>query len=134
MAKRCKKKRSIPDANLPVYPIGVAARMLGVHPRTLRIYEAEGLVKPRYSGARRLYSHNDIQWIMCLRSMIHDEGISIPGIKKLLEYAPCWKIVDCPKEVREQCSAKVERISHVSTPRSSASCEARGDGAQVLNS
>ncbi len=134
MAKRDKKKRVMPDANLPVYPIGVAARMLGVHPRTLRIYEAEGLVKPRYTGARRLYSHNDIQWITCLRSMIHDEGISIPGIKKLLEYVPCWKIVDCPKEVRDQCSAKVEGIAHISTTQCSAPVEADGDEAQVLNS
>ena len=108
MAKREKKKRMMPEADQPVYTIGVAARMLGVHPRTLRIYEAEGLVRPRYIGARRLYSHNDIQWITCLRSMIHDDGISIPGIKKLLEFVPCWKITDCPSHIRDKCNARVE--------------------------
>ena len=131
MARREKTKRMMPDAGLPVYPIGVAARMLGVHPRTLRIYEAEGLLKPRYMGARRLYSHNDIQWITCLRSMIHDEGISIPGIKKLLEHVPCWKIIDCPRDVREQCSAKVEGISDMAAPCTDR-VDIEGDKAQSL--
>ena len=132
MAKREKiDKRIMPDAEVPLYPIGVAARMLGVHPRTLRIYEAEGLVKPVYRGARRLYSQNDIQWIICLRSMIHDEGISIPGIKKLLEYVPCWKIVDCQKEIQDQCSAKNDGTWH--RAHDASSVISRGNKPQVLN-
>ena len=85
--------------DVPVYPIGVAARLLGVHPRTLRIYEAEGLIKPAHVGSRRLFSANNIQWITCLRSFIHDEGVSIPGLKKLLNLIPCWEVADCPAEV-----------------------------------
>ncbi|MBT8345211.1 MAG: MerR family transcriptional regulator [Desulfofustis sp.] len=92
----------------PVYSIGVAAQILGVHPRTLRIYEDEGLIKPARKGNRRFFSANDITWIGCIRKMIHDEGISIPGIKKLLRYAPCWEITDCPKEVCEACTASVD--------------------------
>ncbi|OCC16539.1 putative transcriptional regulator, merR family [Dissulfuribacter thermophilus] len=130
MAKREKTKRVNLEADLPVYPIGVAARMLGVHPRTLRIYEAEGLIKPRYRKARRLYSNNDIQWVTCLRSMIHDEGISIPGIKKLLEFVPCWKIMDCPKEIRDKCGAKVEAMKVQSQ---CGPLDLKGDEAQVLN-
>ncbi len=95
--------------DVPVYPIGVAARLLNVHPRTLRIYEAEGLINPAHVGTRRLFSDNDIKWIGCLRSLIHDEGISIPGLKKLLDLAPCWEISDCPAEVCEPCQAKVDR-------------------------
>ncbi len=98
----------------PVYSIGVAAQILGVHPRTLRIYEDEGLVKPARKGNRRFFSANDITWITCIRKMIHDEGISIPGIKKLLRYAPCWEITDCPREVCEPCTASVD----ISVPRS----------------
>ncbi len=96
-------------SSCPVFPIGVAAKMLGVHPRTLRIYESEGLLRPKYHGPRRLFSQNDIQWVICLRSMIHDEGISIPGVKKLLDLAPCWEIMDCPPEIHETCEAKVDR-------------------------
>lgn len=95
-------------SDTPVYSIGVAAQILGVHPRTLRIYEDEGLVKPARKGNRRFFSPNDITWIGCIRTMIHDEGISIPGIKKLLRYAPCWEITDCPKEVCESCTASVD--------------------------
>ncbi len=93
----------------PIYPISVAAKLLGVHPRTLRIYEEEGLIKPARQGNKRYFSENDIDWIKCLRHLIHDEGISIPGIKKLLELSPCWEIKNCPKEVRENCSAYVDR-------------------------
>ncbi|EKD36553.1 MAG: MerR family transcriptional regulator [uncultured bacterium] len=95
--------------DLPVYPIGVAARLLDVHPRTLRIYEDEGLIKPTRVGNRRLYSANDLTWIGCLRRLIHDEGISIPGIRKLLRYATCHEIADCPKEIHCTCDAVVDR-------------------------
>ena len=107
---RSKKKVEIQPitAETPVYSIGVAAQILGVHPRTLRIYEEEGLVKPARKGNRRFFSANDITWIGCIRTMIHEEGISIPGIKKLLRYAPCWEITDCPREVCEPCTAKVD--------------------------
>lgn len=89
--------------NQPVYPMGVAASILNVHPRTLRIYEAEGLISPARFGGKRMFSKNDILRIECLRAMIHDENISIPGLKKLLEYAPCWKIKNCPRETRSMC-------------------------------
>ena len=93
----------------PVYPIGVAARLLGIHPRTLRIYEAEGLVNPSHVGSRRLFSDNDIQWVRCLRSFIHDEGVSIPGLKKLLNLIPCWEVAGCPPDVHESCGACVDK-------------------------
>ncbi len=100
-------------AETPVYSIGVAAQLLQVHPRTLRIYEDEGLIKPARNGNRRIFSQNDVTWIGCIRKMIHDEGISIPGIKKLLRYAPCWEITDCPREVCESCTAQID----VAVPR-----------------
>jgi len=93
----------------PIYPIGVAARLLNVHPRTLRIYESEGLINPAHVGSRRMFSANDIQWITCLRSFIHDEGVSIPGLKKLLDLVPCWEIADCPSEIHEYCESRVDR-------------------------
>jgi len=93
--------------DLPIYPIGVAAKLVDVHPRTLRIYEAEGLISPGHNGRFRLFSANDIKRVTCLRSMIHAQGFNIPGLKRLLELAPCWEIADCPSEVHEACSAKV---------------------------
>lgn len=110
-----RKKKAVPSVrpDLPVYPIGVAAKLLGVHPRTLRIYESEGLLEPDHRGARRLYSPDDIKWVGCLRSMIHEQGISIPGIKKLLALVPCWQIGECG--LHETCSARVDRSAHRNT-------------------
>lgn len=93
----------------PIYPISVAAKLLDVHPRTLRIYEEENLVKPARRGNKRYYSNDDLEWIRCLRGLIHDKGISIPGIKMLLDLTPCWEITKCPAEKRDRCSAFVDR-------------------------
>jgi MerR family transcriptional regulator/heat shock protein HspR len=82
--------------------------MVNVHPRTLRIYEKEGLIRPAKNGARRLFSSDDIQWINCMRTLIHEQGISIPGLKKLLEFAPCWEIKGCPAEIYNSCGALVD--------------------------
>ena len=93
------------DEQKAIFTIGVAAQMLGVHPRTLRIYEEEGLVAPLRKGKRRYFTMNDIKWIECLREMIHQHGVSIAAVKKLLQYTPCWNITDCPFEKRKQCTA-----------------------------
>ncbi|HIJ89861.1 MAG: MerR family transcriptional regulator [Desulfobulbaceae bacterium] len=88
-----------------IFTIGIAAKMLEVHPRTLRIYERENLLKPLRKGQWRYYTMDDIKWIQCLRDMIHEHGISIAAIKKLLLYTPCWNIADCSPEKRKQCTA-----------------------------
>ena len=93
------------DEKKAVFTIGIAARMLDVHPRTLRIYEEEGLIKPLRKGKWRYFTMKDIEWIECLREMIHEHGISIAAVKKLLQYTPCWNITDCPFEKRKQCTA-----------------------------
>lgn len=85
--------------------MGVASRILNLHPRTLRIYENEGLIKPFRSGGKRIFSQTDLVWIECLRTLIHDENLSIQGIKKLLDYAPCWKLKNCPEEIMSKCCA-----------------------------
>ncbi|MEJ2031584.1 MAG: MerR family transcriptional regulator [Deltaproteobacteria bacterium] len=97
------------DSSMPIYPISVAAKLLSVHPRTLRIYEEEGLIKPSRQGNKRYFSNDDIEWIRCLRMLIHERGISIPGIKMLLELTPCWEITKCPEEKRNECFAYKDR-------------------------
>ena len=91
--------------NKAIFTIGTASKMLEVHPRTLRIYEREGLVKPLRKGQWRYYTMDDIKWIQCLRDMIHEHGISIAAIKKLLQYTPCWNIAECSFEKRKECTA-----------------------------
>ena len=89
----------------PIFTIGMAAKILEVHQRTLRNYEESGLIRPARRGKWRYYSMRDIKWIECLREMIHSHGICINAVKKLLAYTPCWNIIDCPFEKRQRCSA-----------------------------
>ena len=109
MSRRKKSDVQPLTPDTPIYPIGVAAKLLNVHPRTLRIYEDEGLINPAHKGTRRMFSDNDISWVSCLRKMIHEQGISISGLKKLLDLAPCWEISECTGEVFEKCTASVDR-------------------------
>jgi MerR family transcriptional regulator/heat shock protein HspR len=93
----------------PVYTIGTAAEILGVHPRTLRLYEDAGLIRPARKNNRRFYSANDLQWIGCLRYMIHEQGLNQEGLRRLLALIPCWEIKGCSPEGRAGCAASVDR-------------------------
>jgi len=63
--------------NKAIFTVGMAAKMLDIHPRTLRNYEDKGLIVPTRKGEWRYYTMRDIQWIECLREMIHVHGVSI---------------------------------------------------------
>ena len=96
--------------DLPLYTIGVVSELVGTTNQTLRLYEKHGLIKPFRKNKNRFYSENDIRWLMCIRDMIHDKKISIEGIKKLLNYAPCWEITVCSEEKKSQCLAYVDKV------------------------
>jgi MerR family transcriptional regulator/heat shock protein HspR len=93
----------------PVYTIGTAAEILGVHPRTLRLYEDAGLIRPARKNNRRFYSANDLRWIGCLRYMIHEQGLNQEGLRRLLALIPCWEIKECAEEGKAECSAWLDR-------------------------
>lgn len=93
------------NPNRPLYPIGVIADLLQIHPRTLRVYEQEGLIKPARRGGKRYYSNSDLQWLKCLRKLLSEEGLNIAGVKKLLSMAPCWQIRNCDEEMKKNCPA-----------------------------
>jgi MerR family transcriptional regulator/heat shock protein HspR len=59
------------------FPIGIVAEMLGVTEQTLRLYEAHGLVKPARRNRERYYCPGDVQWLECLRCLIHQDKVSI---------------------------------------------------------
>jgi MerR family transcriptional regulator/heat shock protein HspR len=93
------------DKDAPLYTMGVAAKLVGTTAQTLRLYEKHGLILPTRERRNRLYTENDIKWLRCIRELIHAKKISIEGIKKLLDYAPCWEIKDCPDDRRLVCTA-----------------------------
>lgn len=70
----------------PVYFISVAASLAGVHPRTLRIYEEEGLLQPvRTPTNIRLYSDIDLRRVRCIRYLTRRRGVNLAGVKMILQ-------------------------------------------------
>ncbi|MBM3956764.1 MAG: MerR family transcriptional regulator [Gemmatimonadetes bacterium] len=70
--------------NEPVFAIGVVARIVGVHPQTLRIYERRELIRPyRSRGNIRLYSRRDIERLLKIKEWIDDLGINLAGVEVL---------------------------------------------------
>jgi MerR family transcriptional regulator/heat shock protein HspR len=69
-----------------VYVISVAASIVSAHPRTLRIYEDEGLLCPARTPTNiRLYSENDIRRILWIRHLTRERGVNLAGIRILFE-------------------------------------------------
>jgi len=75
----------LPPEERPVYPIGVVARMFGVHPQTLRLYEKEGLIKPyRTPGGTRLYSQKDVSRLAQITRLTQELGVNLAGVDIIL--------------------------------------------------
>jgi MerR family transcriptional regulator, heat shock protein HspR len=74
------------DPTRPVYVISVAATLVSAHPRTLRIYDDEGLVCPARTPTNiRLYSEDDIRRILWIRHLTRDRGVNLAGVRTLFE-------------------------------------------------
>jgi MerR family transcriptional regulator, heat shock protein HspR len=74
------------DPTRPVYVISVAAELVRVHPRTLRIYELEGLLCPARTRTNiRLYSENDIRRVLWIRHLTRNLGVNLAGVRVLFE-------------------------------------------------
>lgn len=70
----------------PVYIISIAANLTGCHPRTLRIYEEEGLLEPvRTETNIRLYSDEDVTRVRVIRYLTQVRGVNLAGVKMLLQ-------------------------------------------------
>jgi MerR family transcriptional regulator, heat shock protein HspR len=71
-----------------LYLISMAARMLGMHPQTLRKYERLGLVQPsRTIGSMRLYSRDELDRLKVIKRLVDDGGINLAGVQRLLSVA-----------------------------------------------
>lgn len=71
-----------------LYFISMAARMLGMHPQTLRKYERLGLVQPsRTLGSMRLYSREELERLKAIKRLVDDAGINLAGVQRLLSIA-----------------------------------------------
>src|ERR671918_725684 len=70
----------------PLFVISVAARLVEMHPQTLRKYEREGLIAPsRTTGNLRLYSDQDIERLRQVKYLVEERGLNLAGVQLVLE-------------------------------------------------
>lgn len=70
----------------PIYVIGVAARLVQMHPQSLRYYERIGLVVPsRSRGNLRLYSQRDVDRLLRVQQLVNDLGVNLAGVEVILK-------------------------------------------------
>ncbi|WP_200762133.1 heat shock protein transcriptional repressor HspR [Nitrosophilus alvini] len=85
----------------PVFLISVVAKVLKIHPQTLRQYEREGLVKPsRTEGKMRLYSQRDIDRIKMILRLTRELGVNLAGVDIILRL----------KEQMEEMEREIEEL------------------------
>jgi len=112
----------MPDADL--YLISVAARMLDMHPQTLRKYERLGLVRPlRTLGSMRVYSRDELERLRVIKQLVDEDGINLAGVQRLLSIAEVVQklrpmLSDPPSrqrgdDLRRQISQQMDEIARI---------------------
>ena len=92
----------------PVFMIGVASELIGVHPQTLRIYEQKGLLRPRKSIKNtRLYSQEDVELGRYIQRLTQEMGMNLAGVRKVLDLE--GQIIELEAENRRLCAELEEK-------------------------
>jgi MerR family transcriptional regulator/heat shock protein HspR len=83
-----------------LYLISVAARMLGMHPQTLRKYERLGLVQPpRTLGSMRVYTLQEIERLRVIKHLVDEAGVNLAGVQRLMRVA---EVVERMRELLDE--------------------------------
>ena len=85
-------ERGVDRRHRPCYFISIAAELAAVHPRTLRIYEEEGLLAPKRRNNLRLYSEADIERVRLIRFLTQRQGVNLAGVRVILQLEALGKI------------------------------------------
>jgi MerR family transcriptional regulator/heat shock protein HspR len=104
--------------NEPLFVISVAARLVEMHPQTLRKYEREGLIAPsRTNGNLRLYSDRDIERLRQVKYLVEERGLNLAGVQLAME------LTHRLRELRARAQAQAK-----ATENGRAADEGRPDG------
>lgn len=100
------------DSDEPCFVISVAARMVSLHPQTLRYYDRLGLLKPsRTSGRVRLYSQRDIETLRKIARLTDDLGVNLAGVEVILNMSEVIESLQSEIEkLRAQAQAEIEAL------------------------
>jgi MerR family transcriptional regulator, heat shock protein HspR len=104
-----------------LYFISMAARLLDMHPQTLRKYERLGLVRPtRTIGSMRVYSRDQLDRLKLIKHLVEDEGVNLAGVQRLLTIAeavqrlrPLMNGQANGRDQRRRLMQEIERISEL---------------------
>jgi MerR family transcriptional regulator/heat shock protein HspR len=100
-ADRRVSDRTYFDDEQGVFMISVAAELAGMHPQTLRVYEARGLIKPKRSPKKtRLYSRRDVERLKRIQQLTTDFGLNLAGVERVLAL----------EEARDAMQVELDRI------------------------
>ena len=93
-----------------VVMISVAARLAGMHPQTLRIYEERGLIKPARSPKRtRLYSQRDVERLKRIQELTTDAGLNLAGVERVLALEEMMQAMQQRMERLARRAQQIER-------------------------
>jgi MerR family transcriptional regulator/heat shock protein HspR len=118
MAQR-KNHKSAFDRARGVFMISVAAELAGMHPQTLRVYEARGLIKPSRSPKQtRLYSQQDVERLKRIQELTSELGLNLAGVERVLELEQAMEAMQAQLEklrrqtesMQEQMLAEIEAV------------------------
>lgn len=104
-----------------LYFISMAARLLDMHPQTLRKYERLGLVRPtRTIGSMRLYSHDQLERLRLIKHLVDEAGVNLAGVQRLLTIAesvqrirPLMNEGGSRPDARRRLAQEIRRISEM---------------------
>lgn len=97
------------DAERGVYMISVAAELADMHPQTLRVYEARGLIAPKRSPKNtRLYSQRDVERLRRIQRMTSEQGLNLAGVELVLEMEKRVERVEAELERMRQRAEALE--------------------------
>ena len=113
------RRKGEPERTQGVYMISVAAELAGMHPQTLRIYEARGLISPqRSAGKTRLYSQEDVERLRRIQELTSEMGMNLAGVEKVFELeeelskmqARMAKLQAQSDKLEEQMAEEIENV------------------------
>jgi MerR family transcriptional regulator, heat shock protein HspR len=93
-----------------VFMISVAAELAEMHPQTLRMYEARGLIEPQRSPkGTRLYSQDDVERLRRIQEMTTEWGMNLAGVERVLELEEKLQRMTRKVETLEKRAAELQR-------------------------
>jgi MerR family transcriptional regulator, heat shock protein HspR len=119
MAKRYTRVEAAIDSERGVFMISVAAELAEMHPQTLRMYEARGLITPKRSPKQtRLYSQSDVERLRRIQRMTSEDGLNLAGVEAVLNMedqvarmrSELERMRRRTKELEREMNEEVERV------------------------